>query len=78
MKFISASEANRRFSHLLRQAAQGEIIAVVSRGKTVATVGPASNEMAQRQAARQSLLARLRAQGMTGERNWRREELYEG
>ena len=78
MKTISAADANRHFSTLLRDVATGEVITVLSRGKPVATISPAGRESGQRQAAKLSLLARLRQQKATGARNWTRDELYEG
>ena len=40
MKTISAGDANRHFSNLLRDVATGEVITVLSRGKPVATISP--------------------------------------
>lgn len=77
MKTISASQANRRFSNLLREVAEGEAITIVSRGKSVATIIPARPDHAERQRARQRLLQRLRQQPASGARNWTRQELYE-
>jgi len=77
MKTISAGEANRHFSSLLRDVATGEVITVLSRGKPVATLSPARAGDGQRQIARLSLLARLRQQKVSGERDWTRDELYE-
>lgn len=77
MKTISAGDANRHFSSLLRDVATGEIITVLSRGKPVATLSPARAGDGSRQLARLSLLARLREQKVTGVDNWTRDELYE-
>ncbi|QBQ55956.1 type II toxin-antitoxin system Phd/YefM family antitoxin [Nitrosococcus wardiae] len=77
MKTVSAAEANRRFSHVLREVKEGEIFVVVSRGKPVAIIGPAEKADAQRYAAKEALLARLRRQRATGIRTWTRDELYE-
>ncbi|TSE21691.1 prevent-host-death family protein [Tepidimonas alkaliphilus] len=78
MKTLTASEANRHFSHLLRQVAEGEVVTIVSRGKTVATILPARPDHFERQRARQRLLARLHQQPASSARNWTRDELYEG
>ncbi len=78
MKTISAAEANRRFSNLLRDVATGTIITVLSRGKPVATIGPANTQPGSQKSARLQLLNRLRSQKATGARNWTRDELYEG
>lgn len=80
MKTISAVDANRHFSSLLRDVATGECVTVLSRGKPVATIGPVARESASRLLARQALLERLRqtqAQATGGARYWTRDELYE-
>ena len=78
MKTISAADANRHFSTLLRDVATGEVITVLSRGKPVATISPAGRENSQRETAKLSLLKRLHQQKSTGARSWTRDELYEG
>lgn len=78
MKTVSAADANRHFSSLLRDVRSGESVTVLSRGKPVAVIAPldqSRNE--QRQAAKAHLLDRLRHQEIKGERTWKREELYE-
>jgi prevent-host-death family protein len=45
MGLVSASEANRSFSFLLRQVAQGETFTVLSRGRPIATISPHSQTM---------------------------------
>ena len=77
MKTISAADANRHFSSLLRHVATGEVVTVLSRGKPVATIGPAMPEKGQREMARQILLNRLRQNKVSGSRNWTRDELYD-
>lgn len=77
MKTISASDANRHFSNLLRDVATGEVITVLSRGKPVATIAPARSGSMRREAAKLSLLERLHRQKPSGARNWARDELYE-
>lgn len=77
MKTISASDANRHFSSLLRDVASGEVVTVLSRGKPVATVFPANSDGDEREAAKLNLLERLRQQKASGARNWTRDELYE-
>jgi prevent-host-death family protein len=78
MKTISAADANRHFSSLLREVATGEVVTVLSRGKPVATIAPATSGGRERESARRRLLERLRQQKASGERNWTRDELYEG
>jgi len=77
MKTISAGEANRHFSSMLREVVNGETVIVTSRGKPVATIGPVRQGEPLRRAARQTLLERLQSQPATGKRNWTRDELYE-
>ena len=78
MKTISAAEANRHFSSLLREVSRGARITVTSRGKPVATISAADQVGGrERAAARRALLSRLRATAATGTRNWSRDELYE-
>ncbi len=77
MRTVTAADANRQFSRLLREATQGEVFVVVSRGRPVATIGPVSKAGAQRHTARESLIARLRSQMVTGTRTWSRDDLYE-
>ena len=78
MKTISAADANRHFSSLLRNVATGEVVTVLSRGKPVATIAPARSVRGEREAAKRNLLGRLRQQEPSGARNWTRNELYEG
>ncbi len=77
MKSISASEANRHFSSLLREVAQGDGVVVTSRGRAVATITSANAETPQREEARKRLLGRLKNQPASGNREWSREELYD-
>jgi prevent-host-death family protein len=76
MKTLSAGEANRRFSSVLREVLNGETVIVTSRGKPVAAIGPAKQGEALRRAAKQTLLKRLHPQPATGKRNWLRGDLY--
>jgi prevent-host-death family protein len=61
MKTISAADANRHFSSLLRDVATGEVVTVVSRGKPVAVISAANHEDAFKLQAHKSLVARLKA-----------------
>jgi prevent-host-death family protein len=77
MKSISAADANRHFSALLREVSRGARVTVTSRGKPVATISAADPaERRERISARRALLRRLRARPATGTRNWSRDELY--
>lgn len=78
MKSISAAEANRHFSALLREVSRGARVTVTARGKPVATISAADRvERRERAAAKRALLSRLRAARIMGARSWSRDELYE-
>jgi len=77
MKTVSAAEANRHFSSLLRDISQGEEVVVTSRGKPVATIRPVSAGHSQRKVAKAVLLARLQIVPVTGIRDWQRDDLYD-
>lgn len=74
---IKASEANQRFSEMLRQVQAGDSFVVLSRGRPVARVTPVDPKL-QEQAERVRALSRkfkerprLQAYG------WKREDLYD-
>jgi antitoxin (DNA-binding transcriptional repressor) of toxin-antitoxin stability system len=77
MQTVRAVDANRQISSILKQASLGEEFLVISRGKPVATIGPANKVDTSQIAARSILLERLGTQDPTGGRNWSRDELYE-
>lgn len=81
MKKVTAAEANRHFSALLKEVAKGERVLVTSHGEPVATMLSAQDAGPEREAARQLLLRRLRTQKPLGpplaKRDWVREELYD-
>ncbi len=80
---VSAAEANRSFSKLLRAAKSGMRVTITSHGEPVAELGPvgrASREIAERE-RRRIAIERLREHWnsvtpvIAG--SWRREDLYE-
>jgi prevent-host-death family protein len=75
MRTVTASDANRNFSGLLRDVASGESILIVSRGTPVAKISPVDSKTG-RMAAKESLLLRLSGQKASGRRDWTRNELY--
>ena len=77
MKTITATDANRRFSNVLREVSQGEVLTIVSRGNPVATIGPANVDSPDRHIAKKSLIRRLKKRDPFGQRNWTRNELYD-
>lgn len=77
-KTISAAEANRAFSRLLREVQGGETFVVTNHGQPVARIVPASSKTVEEQMkARKRLLARLDKQPARNLGPWRREEGYE-
>lgn len=80
MHTISAAEANRQFSSLLRQVSQGESVTVLSHGRPVATISPmaaATADAGDRATARTRLLARPNREPASGKRDWTRDELHD-
>jgi prevent-host-death family protein len=75
-KAISAAEANRRFSHLLREVREGHSFIVTSHGKPVAKITPHTRANASEK-AREAFLRRLEAQPVRNIGRWTRDELYE-
>ncbi|MFQ5485257.1 MAG: type II toxin-antitoxin system Phd/YefM family antitoxin [Desulfobacterales bacterium] len=76
MKTITAANANRRFSSLLREVGKGEEITILSRGKPVAKITSIHSGALRKKAMKDLLLSRLKSQGTTGSRNRTREDLY--
>jgi prevent-host-death family protein len=79
MRTVSAADANRHFSKILRAAAEGETIVVTSHGTPVATIAPvqpmAGGE--RRRAARLALLERLAADPVEPSGRVTRDDMYE-
>jgi prevent-host-death family protein len=75
-KAISAAEANRRFSHLLREVREGHSFIVTSHGKPVAKITPHTRESASEK-AREAFFRRLETQPVRNIGRWTRDELYE-
>jgi prevent-host-death family protein len=76
VKTVSAADANRHFSKMLREVQGGETIIVTSRGMPVATLVPADRNMSVQNRAKKALLDRLRGQRPLNS-TWTRDELYE-
>lgn len=74
---VSAADANRRFSELLRNVRKGKSVVVTSHGKAVAKIVPVTSRDQTTHAARAALLSRLRAQPVVDVGRWSRDELYE-
>jgi prevent-host-death family protein len=76
-KTISAADANRSFSQVLREVREGDSYVVTSHGKPVARIVPAGTSDEARRLARERLFARLEAQPVRDVGKWTRDELYE-
>jgi len=76
-KAVSAADANRRFSELLRTVGKGQSVVVTNHGKPVARVAPIAEGRQAAEAARSALLARLRKQRAVKIGRWTRDELYD-
>lgn len=74
---VTAAEANRKFSELLRKVREGRSYVVTSHGKPVARIVPAAGDDGVRARARESLFARLSAQKTIKIGRWARDELYD-
>jgi prevent-host-death family protein len=74
---ISAANANRRFSELLRTVKKGRSVVVTSHGKPVAKITPVSEDDRTAEGARSALFARLRGERVVKAGRWTREDLYD-
>lgn len=75
---VTAADANRYFSKLLREVQNGRSCVITSHGRPVARLVPITSADSARNAAKDGLLARLRAQPATSSiGRWTRDELYE-
>lgn len=78
---VSAAEANRSFSRLLRAACDGRRITITSHGRPVAELGPVSVDAAAERARRLAALAEMEARwagsGPTVVGPWSRSDLYD-
>ena len=79
MNTITAAEANRQFSALLRRVARGETLTVTSHGKPVATISPPHfTADTAREQARERLMQHLQSVRPSDvSRDWSRDDLYD-
>ena len=75
-KTVSAADANRDFSKLLRNVRNGDSVVITNHGKPVAKIIPFAHDPV-RAAAKETLLARLRSQPAIDIGPWTRDELYD-
>ena len=76
-KAISAAEANRRFSELLRTVRRGQSVLVTSHGKPVARITPVVEGDRLAEETRSILFARLKRERVVNTGRWTRAELYD-
>ncbi|MCO5121737.1 MAG: type II toxin-antitoxin system prevent-host-death family antitoxin [Burkholderiaceae bacterium] len=76
-KAVSAADANRKFSLILRGVREGHSYVVTSHGRPVARIVPADERGSLAGGARVALLARLERQPVVEAGRWTRDELYE-
>ena len=74
-KAITASEANQRFSEMLREVAEGDSFTVLSRGRPVARVTPVGRDDQKRRIDR--LLKYVETLPLRFAGPWNREDLYD-
>lgn len=74
-KAISAAEANRKFSEVLRGVREGQSYVVTAHGKPVARIAPVQESRSED--AKMRLLKRLEAQPVRNIGRWTRDELYD-
>ena len=74
---VSAADANRKFSLILRNVREGHSYVVTSHGRPVARIVPAGGHENVATGARAALLARLEKQAVVNVGRWTRDELYE-
>jgi prevent-host-death family protein len=77
-KAVSAADANRHFSELLRTVREGQSCIVTSHGRAVAKIVPIQKNIGVMRGARAALINRLRSQSVVKVGRWSRDELYGG
>jgi prevent-host-death family protein len=74
---VTAADANRKFSSILRTVRNGKSYVVTVHGKPVAKILPVSEGEQKRTAARAALFARLETQPAINAGRWTRDELHD-
>jgi prevent-host-death family protein len=74
---ITAADANRNFSSILRTVRGGKSYVVTVHGKPVAKILPVREDEWERTLAREALFARLEAQPVMSAGRWTRDELHD-
>ncbi|MBX9897038.1 MAG: type II toxin-antitoxin system prevent-host-death family antitoxin [Qipengyuania sp.] len=76
-RLITATEANQRFSEVLRDVSGGDSFTVTSRGRPVARVTPVTANVEERRRRLDELLEFLGQQPPIKIKPWKREDLYD-
>lgn len=74
---ISAADANRKFSMMLRRVREGHSYVVTSHGRPVARIVPVDTADRVSSTARATLLERLKAAPVLTIGRWTRDDLYD-
>ena len=74
---VSAADANRKFSSILRGVREGQSYVVTSHGRPVARIVPAEKNEGVASRSRATLLSRLERQPLIDAGRWTRDELYQ-
>ncbi len=74
---VSAADANRKFSKLLRTVREGHSYIVTAHGKAVAKIVPVQKDGSVARGARAALVKRLRSEPVVKIGRWSRDELYQ-
>ena len=75
-KVVTAADANRNFSELLRDVRNGNSVTITVHGTPVAKLAPLDDRDSAVDEARQTLLTRLRRQRAVKAPAWTRDSLY--
>ncbi len=76
-EIVSAAEANRNISHILRGVREGRSYLVTSHGRPVARIVPVGDLEDRDASALEALMTHLRRQPVMNIGSWTRDELYE-
>ncbi|MDO4683974.1 MAG: type II toxin-antitoxin system prevent-host-death family antitoxin [Lautropia sp.] len=76
-KSISASEANRHFSRLLRNVLAGDRYVITSHGRPVAQVTPVTDDTVASANRKAAFLEQLAAKPVIQADAWKRDDLYD-
>ena len=74
---VSAADANREFSRILRGVREGRSYIVTSHGRPVAQIIPVDRDDRAREIARDALIRDLRDRPIIKAEPWTRDDLYE-